>query len=258
MTPVPPTTPPTEFDTAEQQAHAETMRSMFNRIARRYDLMNDLMSGAVHRYWKRKLRRLAGHAPQSTSWGLDVAGGTGDVARLLAEWHWKMTVCDPSDGMMDVGRSRMAGSGAKLDIDWVSGRAEALPFEDETFDLATISFGLRNVTDREGGLREILRVLKPGGRFICLEFSTPARWLAPSYDLYSAVAIPQMARFFSSDPEAYAYLTKSIRAFPDQEALRLMMLRAGFGDVRYENLFFGIAALHTGLKPVTGFEGPKS
>ncbi|WP_338048563.1 bifunctional demethylmenaquinone methyltransferase/2-methoxy-6-polyprenyl-1,4-benzoquinol methylase UbiE [Phaeovibrio sulfidiphilus] len=233
----------------ESREHRETIRAMFDRIARRYDLMNDLMSGGVHRWWKRRLVALAGTPAHPGAKALDLAGGTGDVARLLEARGWDVSVCDPSDGMMDVGRARTRATSR---ITWVSGVAEELPFPDASVDLVTISFGLRNTTDREAALREAVRVLRPGGRFLCLEFSTPHPLVRGLYDLYSATVIPELARLFSRDPEAYRYLTRSIRVFPDQEGLRLMMLKAGFAEVQVRNLFFGIAALHSGLRPVPG------
>lgn len=218
---------------------------MFDLVAPRYDLMNDLMSGGVHRLWKRRLARLAGPAVGGGR-ALDLAGGTGDIAALLARQGWSVVVADPSRGMMEEGRRRLADLSPAPS--WVGGAGEALPFASGSFDLVTIAFGLRNISDRAAALAEMHRVLAPGGRLLCLEFSQPAPLLAPSYDLYSRHVIPRLGALVSGQAGAYRYLVDSIRAFPDQETLASWMGRAGFVDVTYENHFFGIAALHCGVR----------
>ncbi|HHH46656.1 MAG TPA: class I SAM-dependent methyltransferase [Thiotrichales bacterium] len=220
------------------------IRSVFQRVAPRYDLMNDLMSMGVHRYWKWFMVREARQSGARNV--LDLAGGTGDIAWKLADPERAVQVCDPSLAMMEVGRRR----GPSGRIGWVAGCGERLPFHDETFDLVTIAFGIRNVTRLEDTLSEILRVLRPGGRLLCLEFSRPAPWLAPFYDAWSRLVIPRLGAWISRNPDAYHYLIDSIRAFPDQETLAGIFRAAGFSDVSYRNLSFGIACVHRGTRPI--------
>ena len=227
--------------TPSDRQHRDDIQAMFELVAPRYDLMNDLMSFTTHRLWKRAFIR---HAPQKQNGvAVDVAGGTGDIARLLHLRGWDVTVCDPSAAMMQAGRPNQPS-----EISWVAGLGENLPFADSSLDLLTVSFGLRNMTQPAKALSEALRVLKPGGRFLCLEFSTPAPWLKPFYDLYSEHIIPRLGAMVAGRPEAYRYLVNSIRAFPDQESLKAQMQDAGFDDVTYRNLSFGIAAIHVGNK----------
>jgi demethylmenaquinone methyltransferase / 2-methoxy-6-polyprenyl-1,4-benzoquinol methylase len=218
----------------------QRIREVFQAVAPRYDLMNDLMSFGIHRLWKRTLRQRCGDIAGLT---VDVAGGTGDVARLLARNDRQVLVCDPSLPMMVAGRCSTDNR-----LAWLAGEAEALPFADDSIDLLTISFGLRNATRLGAALTEIHRVLKPGGRFVCLEFSRPHGWLAPFYDLYSWAVIPRLGATVARAPVAYQYLIESIRRFPDQRELAAMLSSAGFADVRWENLSFGIACLHSGGK----------
>ena len=217
------------------------IREVFEVVAPRYDLMNDLMSFGIHRLWKRCLRRrcvgIAGHV-------VDLAGGTGDVARLLADGERVVTVCDPSLAMMAAGRAQ---GGVRLN--WLAGEAEALPFATNSVDLLTVSFGLRNATRLDVALAEIQRVLKPGGRFVCLEFSRPYWWLAPFYDFYSWLVIPRLGAAVAGQPIAYQYLVESIRRFPDQREFAALVAATGLVNVRWENLSFGIACLHFGEKP---------
>jgi demethylmenaquinone methyltransferase/2-methoxy-6-polyprenyl-1,4-benzoquinol methylase len=173
---------------------------------------------------------------------VDLAGGTGDVARRLVHADRRVFVCDPGITMMKVGARKAAG------IRWIAGEAEALPFPEASIDLLTISFGIRNVTRLAGALAEIYRVIKPGGRFVCLEFSRPAWWLAPFYDLYSWLVIPRLGAAVARAPGAYQYLVESIRRFPDQREFAKQLTAAGFRDVHWENLSFGIACLHFGTK----------
>jgi demethylmenaquinone methyltransferase/2-methoxy-6-polyprenyl-1,4-benzoquinol methylase len=215
------------------------IRQVFEVVAPRYDLMNDLMSFGIHRLWKRTLARRVADVKGCV---VDLAGGTGDVARLLLRADRQVTVIDPSQAMMDVGRQR---PGLQA-VQWQVGEAEHLPLPDASVDLLTISFGLRNATQVGAALREIRRVLKPGGRFVCLEFSRPAFWLATFYDAYSRWVIPRLGAAVAGRPEAYVYLIESIRRFPDQAELAQLMKQAGFADVRWHNLSFGIACLHIG------------
>ncbi|THF67347.1 class I SAM-dependent methyltransferase [Pseudothauera nasutitermitis] len=211
------------------------IRALFEAVAPRYDLMNDLMSFGIHRLWKRTLaRRCAGQGGVV----VDLAGGTGDLARLLCAEGRTVIVCDPSWGMMAVGRRRGVPAA------WSAGEAERMPFASASVDLLTISFGLRNATEIGAALAEIHRVLKPGGRFVCLEFSRPAWWLAPFYDLYSRLVIPRLGALVARNPGAYDYLVESIRRFPDQPTLAATLSAAGFESVCWENLSFGIACIH--------------
>ena len=214
------------------------IRRVFTAVAPRYDLMNDLMSFGIHRWWKRVLAR---RCRAAHGIAVDLAGGTGDVARLLCAEGRHVFVCDPSLAMMNEGRRHGATA-----LHWLAGEAEALPFADASVDLLTVSFGLRNATRLEAALAEIRRVLKPGGRFACLEFSRPYWWFAPFYDLYSYLVIPRLGAAVAQAPEAYTYLVESIRRFPDQRGFAALMVEAGLGKVRWENLSFGIACLHFG------------
>jgi len=228
-------------ESVNQAERRERIRTVFTAVAPRYDLMNDLMSMGIHRLWKRKLAwRVQGIHGQV----IDLAGGTGDVARLLLSPKRQVTVCDPSQAMMQIGqqRSDMAG------VHWLAGEAESLPLSDASVDLLTVSFGLRNATHLERALSEIHRVLKPGGRFVCLEFSQPVFWLAPFYNLYSFLVIPRLGALVAREPIAYQYLVESIRRFPNQSGFAELMQQAGFNAIRWENLSFGIACLHFGTR----------
>ena len=227
-----------------QQVATEERRSRIRRvfaaIAPRYDLMNDLMSFGIHRLWKRTLVRRCRGIDGSV---VDLAGGTGDVARLLDGCGRRITVCDPSLPMMQAGRRA-----TDKRIRWLAGEAESLPFADNSIDLLTIAFGIRNVTQLSTALAEIQRVLAPGGRFVCLEFSRPHAWLAPFYDFFSWQVIPRLGAAVAQAPIAYQYLVESIRRFPDQREFANLIAAAGFTDVHWENLSFGIACLHFGTK----------
>lgn len=223
---------------------------VFDSVADSYDLMNDLMSAGVHRLWKNQLVRQI--RPRAGLAYLDVAGGTGDIAfRLRAKTGpgTKITLCDLNAEMLRVGRDRAVDRGWINDFEWVVGNAEKLPFDEESRDVYTISFGLRNVTHIDDALREAWRVLKPGGRFFCLEFSRvdePA--LARLYDAYSYNVIPRIGERVANDRESYQYLVESIRKFPPQKALQQRLHRAGFGRVKITNLSFGVAAIHEAWK----------
>lgn len=229
-------------NTPDEQ-HRADIQAMFELVAPRYDLMNDLMSMGTHRLWKRRVSKMAGKVNDGIA--IDLAGGTGDIAALLAKQGWRVTVCDPSEGMMKMGRAR-----GNDGISWVAGLGEDAPFASNSVDLLTVGFGLRNMTRRDDALKEALRILKPGGTFLCLEFSTPHAWLKPFYDPYSKHIIPRLGARVAGRREAYRYLVDSIREFPDQETLKAQMEAAGFEAVTYRNLSFGIAAIHSARKPL--------
>lgn len=229
------------YQQVEQDERRARIRRVFTGVARRYDLMNDVMSFGIHRLWKRTLVRAAN--PQAGQVIVDLAGGTGDVANLMAADDRHVLVCDPSLAMMDVGRERGIHH-----VDWVAGSGEGIPLGTASVDTLTIAFGIRNVTCLEAALTEILRVLKPGGRFFCLEFSRPWAPVKPFYDLFSFTVIPRLGAWIAREPEAYTYLVESIRRFPDQKAFKSAMEQTGFAEVRYRNLTFGIACLHSGTK----------
>lgn len=218
------------------------IRAVFQAVAGRYDLMNDIMSMGIHRLWKRAMAKAA--APKAGEMIVDLAGGTGDIARLMAGPDRMVVVCDPSAAMMAVGRERCPES-----VRFTEGTAEELPFPDASVDMVTIAFGLRNVTSLAAALTEILRVLKPGGRFLCLEFSRPHGLIRPFYDAWSFAVIPRLGAMVAGEPSAYEYLVESIRRFPDQQTLADAIAAAGFRNVGWRNFSFGIACLHHGVKP---------
>jgi len=224
------------------------VRSVFNRVAGRYDLMNDLMSMGVHRFWKwifcREVNKAKGPASIEPIF-VDLAGGTGDIAKALIDGHRKVLLLDPSEEMMSVAEKRLAN-----DCQYIKAAAEDIPLEDESVDALTISFGIRNTTDIAKSLQEITRVLKPGGHFYCLEFSTPYFWLRPFYDAWSRVVIPRLGAAVAGHPDAYTYLIESIREFPAQEEMAEMIRTAGLENVSYSNMSFGIACIHRGKKPL--------
>jgi demethylmenaquinone methyltransferase/2-methoxy-6-polyprenyl-1,4-benzoquinol methylase len=225
------------------------VRGVFDSVAQRYDLMNDLMSGGVHRLWKAAL--IDWLAPNGTLALLDLAGGTGDVAlRVLARApRASVLVADLNERMLAVGRDRAIDRGIVDGLDYLVCDAEALPLGARRFDACTIAFGLRNVTRIEPALAEIRRVLKPGGRFLCLEFSKVVLpGLAQLYDAYSFRVLPALGARVAHDRAAYQYLVESIRRFPPQDALADLMRAAGFDQVRYRNLSGGIAAIHSGWR----------
>lgn len=231
-----------DVDMAEKP---DLVRAVFDSVATRYDLMNDLMSLGVHRLWKAAL--IDWLRPRPNMRLLDVAGGTGDVAmRFLQAGGGRVTVCDLTERMVARGRDRALDDGVLAGVDWVVGDAESLPFADASVDAYTIAFGLRNVTKIDRALAEARRVLKPGGRFLCLEFSHVATpWLAALYDRYSFGVLPALGAAVARDRDAYVYLAESIRRFPDQDRLVGMVAAAGLGRVRYRNLSGGVAALHS-------------
>lgn len=229
----------------------ELVHCVFESVADNYDIMNDLMSGGMHRLWKDRFVRMIRPRPHMDI--LDVAGGTGDIAfrmRKKAGPSANITVCDLTTDMLRVGRDRAINKGWLNDFEWVTGNAESLPFEDNSFDLYTIAFGLRNVTHIDKALAEVVRVLKPGGRFYCLEFSHVREpLLAKAYDLYSYNVIPRIGKAVANDRESYQYLVESIRKMPRQEQLAKRMDAAGLKNSTFSNLSAGIVAIHHGLKP---------
>ncbi|RUM98499.1 bifunctional demethylmenaquinone methyltransferase/2-methoxy-6-polyprenyl-1,4-benzoquinol methylase UbiE [Pseudaminobacter arsenicus] len=228
------------------------VNDVFHRVAGRYDLMNDLMSGGLHRLWKEGLVSWL-NPPKRAGWtSLDVAGGTGDIAfRIVEASHRQahVTVLDINGSMLAVGRERAEKRGLADNTDFVEANAEELPFADNTFDAYTIAFGIRNVPRIETALAEALRVLKPGGRFLCLEFSeVDMPMLDRVYEAWSFNAIPRIGQVVTGDGEPYSYLVESIRKFPNQENFAAMIRHAGFGRVTFRNYSGGIAALHSGWK----------
>ncbi|MGA1276616.1 MAG: bifunctional demethylmenaquinone methyltransferase/2-methoxy-6-polyprenyl-1,4-benzoquinol methylase UbiE [Gemmobacter sp.] len=237
------------FRTVGADQKAGLVQGVFSRVASKYDVMNDLMSAGVHRLWKDAMMDWL--APRPGQRLIDVAGGTGDIAfRFLARAPGaSAAVVDLTEPMLAEGRARAEAAAMGGALDWVLGDAMALPFADASFDVYTISFGIRNVTRIEAALAEAHRVLRPGGRLMVLEFSrmvsAPLQW---AYDRYSFNVIPVMGQIVAGDRESYQYLVESIRRFPEQEAFAAMIREAGFGQVRYRNLSMGIAALHSGWK----------
>jgi demethylmenaquinone methyltransferase/2-methoxy-6-polyprenyl-1,4-benzoquinol methylase len=229
-------------DRVDEHERERRIRRVFEAVAQRYDLMNDLMSLGIHRRWKRRLVALA--APRAGQNIVDLAGGTGDVAALMAGPDRRITVVDPSLAMMQAGKAR-----GLVHVAWLQGSAERLPLADASVDTLTIAFGIRNVTRIEVALAEALRVLHPGGRFLCLEFSKPAPWLRPFYDAFSRLVIPRLGAWVARVPEAYVYLIESIRRFPDQQSFQRLIEQAGFVDTGFTNLSFGIASIHVGTRP---------
>jgi demethylmenaquinone methyltransferase / 2-methoxy-6-polyprenyl-1,4-benzoquinol methylase len=229
---------------------AERVRAVFESVAGRYDVMNDLMSLGVHRLWKRFTLSLTGL--KYGQFALDVAGGTGDLALGLLRQVGKtgrVVLSDISPRMLQAGRDRLLDAGHVGNVECLVADAERLPFGDNSFDCITMGFGLRNVTDKAAALRSMYRVLKPGGQLLVLEFSTPvAHGLKPLYDAYSFKVLPLLGRLVADDSASYRYLAESIRMHPNQETLLEMLQSAGFAQARYHNLTGGIVALHRGYK----------
>lgn len=238
------------FQTVDEDLKAGMVHGVFTNVASKYDIMNDVMSGGIHRIWKDAMMDWL--APRPGQDLLDVAGGTGDVAfRFLgrAGAGARATVLDMTASMLEAGRLRAEADQLADRLDWVVGDAMALPFEDNSFDVYTISFGIRNVTRIPDALSEAYRVLKPGGRLMVLEFSQlPNAAMQKAYDLYSFNVIPVMGKIIANDRDSYQYLVESIRKFPDQDSFAAMIRDAGFGQVKYRNLTMGVAALHSGWK----------
>ena len=239
------------FQRVPRADKARRVGRIFDSVAANYDLMNDLMSAGLHRLWKRAALTLAAVRPGQQV--LDLAGGTGDLTAGLAAQvgpRGRVVLADINAAMLEVGRDRLLDAGLAANVGWVQADAEQLPFPDHCFDLVTIAFGLRNVTDKERALAAMHRVLKPGGRLLVLEFSRPTHPLfARVYDQYSFQVLPRLGRLVAGDADSYRYLAESIRMHPGQEQLREMLAAAGFAASRYHNLTGGIVALHLGDKP---------
>ncbi len=232
------------------QEKVQRVAEVFHSVAGRYDLMNDLMSFGVHRLWKRFTIEQAGVRRGHRV--LDLAGGTGDLAARFSELvgpTGQVVLADINASMLEVGRQRLTDRGVVGNVEYAQVNAECLPFPDNYFDLITIAFGLRNVTDKDQALASMYRVLRPGGRLLVLEFSKPvAPGLGPVYDAYSFGVLPLMGQLVAGDRESYKYLAESIRMHPDQETLKGMMEAVGFERCDYHNLTGGIVALHRGFK----------
>ncbi|MBV6820355.1 bifunctional demethylmenaquinone methyltransferase/2-methoxy-6-polyprenyl-1,4-benzoquinol methylase UbiE [Rahnella sp. PD12R] len=238
------------FRTVAKDEKQEMVAEVFHSVAAKYDLMNDLMSFGIHRIWKRFTIDCSGVRQGQRV--LDLAGGTGDLtakfSRLVGE-KGEVVLADINDSMLKMGREKLRNLGIVGNVNYVQANAEALPFPDNYFDCITISFGLRNVTEKEKALRSMFRVLKPGGRLLVLEFSKPIlKPLSKAYDTYSFHILPRIGELVAQDAESYRYLAESIRMHPDQETLKGMMADAGFENVTYHNLTGGIVALHRGFK----------
>ena len=237
------------FETVPEAEKAGRVRGVFGNVASKYDLMNDAMSLGIHRIWKDAMMDWL--APRASQKLLDVAGGTGDISfRFLNRaGSGHATVLDLTEQMLIEGRKRAEAEKMAASLDWVVGDAMALPFEDNTFDTYTISFGIRNVTRPQEALNEAFRVLRPGGRLMILEFSQiPNDMMQKVYDLYSFNIIPQLGQLIANDRDSYQYLVESIRQFPDQDTFLQMVRDAGFENAKYRNLSLGIACLHSGWK----------
>ena len=238
------------YERVRKEEKAGRVREVFDSVASRYDLMNDLMSGGMHRLWKRFTIELSSVRPGQTV--LDIAGGTGDLAakfsqRVGPDGH--VILADINAAMLSVGRDRLIDKGALNNISVSQADAQFLPYADNSIDCITIAFGLRNVTDKALALRSMHRVLKPGGRLLVLDFSKPTSpLLSQVYDAYSFSALPFMGKLITNDADSYRYLAESIRKHPDQETLLEMVEDAGFVDCKYHNMTGGIVAIHRGVK----------
>jgi demethylmenaquinone methyltransferase/2-methoxy-6-polyprenyl-1,4-benzoquinol methylase len=237
------------YRTVDTGEKADLVRDVFDSVATRYDIMNDLMSGGMHRLWKRFTINQAAVRPGDAV--LDLAGGTGDLAcafakRVGAEGH--VVLADINAAMLEQGRKRLVDAGVAGNTTIAQVDAQDLPFADGSFDVVTMAFGLRNVTDKDAALRSIFRTLKTGGKGMILEFSEPHKAIKPAYDLYSFKVLPALGKLVAKDADSYQYLAESIRVHPDQETLKTMMEEAGFERCRYHNLAAGIVALHVGYR----------
>ena len=235
------------FETILEKDKSEKVQGVFSSVASKYDVMNDVMSLGIHRVWKDAMMDWL--APIRGQALLDVAGGTGDISfRFLQRASGaNATVLDLTEPMLVEGRKRAETVGISGQLEWVVGDAMALPFEDDSFDVYTISFGIRNVTDPQKALSEAYRVLKPGGRIMVLEFShIPNDFLQWFYDKYSFNVIPRLGQIIASDRSSYQYLVESIRKFPKQESFLKLVNAAGFENTKYRNLTMGVACLHSG------------
>ena len=239
------------FKNVPESQKADKVAEVFHSVAARYDIMNDVLSAGMHRLWKRFTIELSGVRRGNKV--LDIAGGTGDLARKFSSLvgpDGEVVLADINASMLQVGRDRLLDKGVSNNISFVQADAEKLPFPDNHFDVVTIAVGLRNVTHKEDALRSMLRVLKPGGRLLVLEFSKPSNpLLSKFYDAYSFRFMPLAGKLITDDADSYRYLAESIRMHPDQETLKGMMATAGFERVTFHNMTGGIVALHRGIKP---------
>ena len=238
------------FETINTDDKQSRVGDVFDSVANKYDLMNDLMSFGIHRLWKQFTIQLATIKPDMQI--LDLAGGTGDLAKLMVKkinGKGLITIADINANMLDVGRRRLIDLGIIHNVEYVQANAEHLPFTNNHFDLITMAFGLRNVTDKSRALASMYQCLKPGGKIMILEFSKPnLPLLAPLYDMYSFSILPKLGELFAGDKNSYQYLAESIRMHPDQETLKSMVNKVGFEDCKYYNLTGGITALHVAYK----------
>ncbi len=235
------------FKTVDESEKAGKVAEVFHSVAQKYDVMNDLMSGGLHRAWKHFTLTTSG--VRAGDKVLDIAGGTGDLARGWAKRVGKsgeVWLTDINSSMLTFGRDRLLDEGLILPVSLAD--AEKLPFPDNYFNAVSVAFGLRNMTHKDAALKEMFRVLKPGGKLFVLEFSKVWKPLSPLYDFYSFKALPVMGKLVAGDADSYQYLAESIRMHPDQETLKQMMLDAGFGRVDYHNMTGGVVALHKGIK----------
>jgi len=239
------------YKTVNVEEKAGKVADVFHSVASNYDLMNDLMSAGVHRLWKRMTIEMSGVRPGNKV--LDIAGGTGDLAAKFSPivgTDGYVVLADINDSMLKVGRDRLMDIGVVGNVKFSQADAQHLPFPDNTFDIITIAFGLRNVTDKDLALKSMLRVLKPGGRLLILEFSKPGNpLLSKIYDTYSFSILPKLGKLFADDADSYQYLAESIRMHPDQKTLISMMDDAGFANTDFHNMTGGVVALHRGVKP---------
>lgn len=237
------------YKTVSSSNKARLVRGVFDSVASKYDLMNDLMSGGMHRLWKRFTVEEAAIRPGHSI--LDLAGGTGDLSRAFARrvgQDGHVVLADINRAMLEQGRRRLVDAGVAGNLSIVQVDAENLPFADGSFDRVCIAFGLRNVTNKDAALASMHRVLKPGGKLLVLEFSKPHETLRPAYDMYSFKVLPVLGRVVANDSDSYRYLAESIRMHPDQETLLAMMHDAGLARCRYQNLAGGVVALHSGYR----------
>jgi len=235
------------FDSVDEADKAGRVRGVFDSVAPKYDLMNDVMSAGLHRAWKAYAVMVAN--VREGAQVLDIAGGTGDLAQAFARSAGKtgrVVLTDINEAMLRTGRDRLLDAGLALDA--ITCDAEKLPFANEQFDVVSVAFGLRNMTHKNVALTEMCRVLKPGGKLLVLEFSRVAKPLAKAYDWYSFNLLPKLGRWIAGDEDSYRYLAESIRMHPGQEELKSLMRQNGFGHVDYHNLTGGMVALHVGIK----------
>lgn len=237
------------YQTVSADDKAGLVRDVFDSVASRYDIMNDLMSVGLHRIWKRYAIDQAALRPGNVV--LDLAGGTGDLTRQFARKVGKeghVVLADINAAMLEQGRRRLVDAGVAGNVSIAQVDAEELPFADRSFDCVAMAFGLRNVTDKNAALTSMYRVLKPGGKAMILEFSEPSKAIKPAYEFYSFKVLPTLGKLIADDADSYRYLAESIRMHPNQEELKAMMQESGFERCRYHNLAAGIVALHVGYR----------